>query len=281
MTAYDDAAQTLARYAGGVPKQGPKPTRKGKTRKILCISDLHVPFCRLDLLGQVLSEEGDADLCVINGDVSDGYAISRFIKYEHHPYLDELQASKAVLEKIAAVFPQVILIDGNHDGPRLEKQLRTLLPIDLIQAVEFLAGGVLSPIHALAKTQHITIASWKAHDREMGWLHVEGDAIFTHAEKFYSVPGRCTQEVLKWLDRYQSTLGLPRARLVVQGHTHQLSWVPVDGDRLAVESGCLCEVPGYALSAKLGGLPQTPGYVTFTQTDGLTDLRSVRCQWLV
>jgi hypothetical protein len=72
----------------------------------------------------------------------------------------------------------------------------------------------------------------------------------------------------------------PDWRVVIQAHTHQLGMFPFSSDRLLVECGCLCQTPGYAVSARVGGRPQRRGYVTFDLVAGRCDVNSMRLQWL-
>ncbi len=64
------------------------------------------------------------------------------------------------------------------------------------------------------------------------------------------------------------------------GHTHTWAQLPWRGRQMLVECGALCQLQGYQLKPKIGGRPQINGYLTFEQTDGRTDLNSVRFHWL-
>ena len=83
----------------------------------------------------------------------------------------------------------------------------------------------------------------------------------------------------EWFDDYRETAGLDDFRLVVQGHTHTMVTLAWRSDRLLVECPCLSQTHEYQLSSRVMGRPHRRGWVTFEQTDGVTDLNSVRTFW--
>lgn len=268
--------QARDRYAG--PSK--RAARVGRL-KILVLGDLHVPFHEPAFLAAALEREKDADVVVVNGDIGDGYALSRFTKYESVPYEQELAAIQIVLETLSERFPRVVLIEGNHDAPRFERKLRELLDPDMIAAILAMTGGHLDPLHVLlARYPNIERGGFQTPTKRLRWLHVEGDAVFTHAEKFSITPGAALRKIEEWLSDMASHLRLPTWRLLVQAHTHQIASVPWHDGRLLVEGGCLCQQHGYQLGARIGGRPQRRGYVTLEQVDGVTDLNTVRPVWL-
>jgi hypothetical protein len=113
------------------------------------------------------------------------------------------------------------------------------------------------------------------------WMMVLGDVVLLHAEKYSRVPGSALRGIHEWLQDNERMLRLPPDwRVVIQAHTHQLGMFPFSSDRLLVECGCLCQTPGYAVSARVGGRPQRRGYVTFDLVAGRCDVNSMRLQWL-
>ncbi len=173
------------RYAGpAIPK-----ARAGRLR-LLVVPDLHAPFFSKDAVAAMLDREKDADMCVIMGDIGDGYALSRFLKYENVSYDQELASVTLLLQEFSSRFPIVRIIDGNHDGPRLEKQLLERLTPDMISAIRSMTGGTLSPIHALCRRfPNVELAPVTAGEHAARWMTQVGDAIFSHAEKFSVTPG--------------------------------------------------------------------------------------------
>ncbi len=266
------------RYAGP-----PKPRKAGTWRKVVVVPDIHAPFHEEAYLAELVAREGDADLAVCIGDISDSYALSRFEKYESIGFKDEWASVTAVVQALSEAWPEVIVVLGNHDV-RLERQLLQRCSTDMVDAIRYMTGGVLCPLTALTKQyQNVRVAAHPTPGgREIEWFTTVGDAWFGHPEKFSRVPGSALRAVEEWLSDNERALGLDRYRLIVMGHTHQLAAIPWRSGQLLVECGCLAQTQGYMLSPRVGGRPQKRGYVTFQQriADGWTDLNSVRLVWL-
>lgn len=256
---------------------GPAKPRKGKREKVLVVPDLHAPFHEEAMFAEMIARETDVDRCICIGDLSDSYALSTFTHYRHVPFSDEWASVTAAMQALSEAFPVVDVVIGNHDG-RLEKRLRERLTEDMVDAVKFLAGGTLCPITALAKRYpNVRVARHPVPGGEtVDWFTTCGDAWLGHPEKYSRVPGAALRAVEDWLSDHEDDLGLGRFRLIVMGHTHTWAELPWRGRQLLVETGCLCQVQGYMLKPKIGGRPQVRGYLTFEQTDGVTDLNSVR-----
>ena len=259
----------------------PPESRGIATQKILVVPDLHAPFHEPEMFAAMLDAEGDADHCICIGDLGDAYALSRFLKYEHMPYRDEWASVTLVMQELASRFPTVTIVIGNHDA-RLEKQLRQHLTTDMVDAIGFMTGGILCPITALAKRYpNVTIAKHVTPSgQSVDWFTMIGDAWLGHPEKFSRVSGSALRFTEEWIADNEITLGIENARLIVMGHTHAAAILPYRANKLLVECGCLCQQQGYMLSPRIGGRPQRRGYVTFTQTDGVTDLNSIHFRWL-
>lgn len=258
----------------------PKVKAKG-TKRIVIAGDLHAPFHDVEAVGQMLHETEGCDQLIINGDLMDHYSISRFTKYEHVAVEREIAAADALLGTFSRAYPDVLVVEGNHDRPRFEKSLRALLSLEMMHCLEFLTGGNLSVVRALAKRYpNIRLAEHRVGRHRLGWFAQEGDLIVAHAEKFSKVPGAALRVIEEWMADREDSLGLAPWRLLVQSHTHQLGWFPWHAGKLLVEAGCLCETHGYQLDPKIAGRPQRLGYVTLTQHQGVTDLSSVRCHWI-
>ena len=275
-----EARERLGLALGGSLAPIHAPVRpKGKRERLLVFSDTHCPFTRLDLVARMLQEE-DADRAIFVGDVDDLYAVSKYPKdVSTCPALKSLAASRALLERVAERYPAVDVIRGNHDA-RLEKHLRTRLEPDVLDALRLLAGGSLDPIRAITRDiPNIRMVGTDVEDYHVRWFYQLGDVLFVHAEKFSNVPGAAVQAVHRWFARMQRQLGLKPFRVLVQAHTHQLSWIPVDADTLLLECGCLCATQSYQLGPKVAGLPQRQGYITLEMENGKAVIDSVRIRW--
>ena len=218
-----------------------KPTRPGKDReKILVIPDLHVPFQHRAAVAEMLRRDGDADRAVVMGDVGDAFSLSRFIKYEHLPYQEEIVALVQMFETLSMAFPRIDLIAGNHDGLRLEKALRTSLNEDFMAAVQFICNNVLSPVDAIAsRFKNVYLSGHQVDRHRVRWFTQIGDVLFTHAEAFSRVPGAAMRRIEEWITDMERTLHLNPWKIIVQAHTHQLGMFPWLADKLMVECGCL------------------------------------------
>jgi predicted phosphodiesterase len=268
--------QARDRYAG--PSK--RPVQIGRQR-IVVAGDFHAPFHHKQHVASMFERERDADLLIVAGDLQDHYSVSRFTKYEHVSFEEEMAAVTLLLQEMSERFPRVIIVEGNHDRPRFEKQLRERLSEEMVKVVEYLAGGNLSAVAAASRRfPNIEIAKHKVGSHNVGWFTQVNDLIVSHMEKFSRVPGSTLRGVEEWFSDYERVLGLQPWRVIVQAHTHALGWFPFHADKLLVESGCLCTTHGYQLTPRAGGRPQRQGYVTLEQIDGKTDRNSVRCVWL-
>lgn len=249
-------------------------------KKILVVPDLHAPFHEPEMFAAMLEAEADADHCICIGDLGDAYALSRFLRYERMPYKDEWASVTLCMQELANRFPKVTIVIGNHDA-RLEKQLRTHLTEDMVDAISFMTGGILCPITALAKRYpNVEIAHHETPSgRHVDWFTTIGDAWLGHPEKFSRVSGAALRFTEEWIADNEETLGIEGARLIVMGHTHTYAQIPWRASKMLVECGCLCQQQGYMLSPRIGGRPQRRGYLVFEQYDGVTDLNSVRFHW--
>jgi UDP-2,3-diacylglucosamine pyrophosphatase LpxH len=262
--------------------QKQRTARKSEHERIVIASDFHAPFQDNWAVAELIARESHhADTLIINGDLQDFYSISRFIKYEHVSVESELAAVDALLGQLSAAFHEVVLVSGNHDHHRFEKQLRSLLSLEMVHVIEYLTGGNLSVLKLMAQRYpNVRIAETKVGRFGVSWLYQHGDVICTHAEKYSRVPGAALRGIDEWLTDFDQVLGLDPWRVLVQAHTHAGGVFPFKADRLLVECGCLCATHGYQLQAKIAGRPQRVGYVTLEQERGRTSLNSVRFVWL-
>jgi predicted phosphodiesterase len=257
--------------------QGPAAFKNNERKKILVVPDLHAPFHEEAMFAEMLEREADADKVIGIGDLSDSYALSTFTHYRRVSFSEEWASVTLCLQALSERYPSVELVIGNHDA-RLEKRLRERLSEDMVDAVKYLSGGILCPITALSKRYpNVHVARHAISNGEsIDWFTTCGDAWLGHPEKYSRVPGAALRFLEDWLSDHEYDLNLDRYRLIVLGHTHQQGAFPWRGRQLLVESGCLCQTQGYMLKPKIGGRPQMRGYLTFEQTDGVTDLNSVK-----
>jgi predicted phosphodiesterase len=280
----DEAWEALDGWIGRkrVPKIKP-PTWQAKATQRLCVAgDFHAPFHDPDVVATLIAEEGPrTDTLIVSGDLMDFYSISRFIKYEHVSIEQEIAGADALLGQLAAAFSDVLVVNGNHDVQRFEKQLRSFLSPDMVHVIELLTGGNLSVIHMLAKRYpNVRFAPQQAGVYKLGWMTQVGDLIVSHAEKFSTVPGSALRKIEEGLTDFDHVYGLQPWKVLIQAHTHAHSVVCWHADKLLLEGGCCCVTHGYQLTARMGGRPQRQGYTTLTQVSGVTDINSIKFRWL-
>jgi predicted phosphodiesterase len=259
-----------------------KQPANNKPSRIVIASDFHAPFqCNESVAEMIRRESGRADTLIINGDLMDFYSISRFIKHESVSMESELAATDALLGQLSAAFPEVVIVSGNHDHARFEKQLRTLLSLEMCHVIEYLTGGNMSVIRLMAKRYpNVRFGGLQVGRFGVDWLYQHGDIITAHAERFSIVPGSALRAIDAALTNAEDMLGLKPWKVLVQAHTHQMGQFPYKANRTLVEGGCMCQIHGYQLQAKFSGVVQRRGYVTLEQTNGVTRVNSIHYEWL-
>jgi predicted phosphodiesterase len=281
----DDCWAVLDDFIGRSRKPARSQSRehgKKQTSRIVIASDFHAPFADPWAVAELITREGGkGSTLIVNGDIQDFYAISRFTKYEQVSIESELAAVDALLGQLSVAFGEVVLVGGNHDTHRFEKQLRSFLSPEMVHVVEFLTGGNLSVLRVIAKRYtNVTFPTVEVGRHGVGWFAQVGDLVTAHAEKYSRVPGTALRGIDEWFTDQHDILGIQPWKVLIQAHTHMMGMFPWKADKLLVEGGCMCQTHGYQLQARIMGRPQRLGYVTLEQTKGVTDLNSVRLVWL-
>lgn len=233
-------------------------------RKILVLSDIHVPFTDEEKLQKAIDLNRTADAVVLTGDVMDMYGCSKWRKRKYVPHELEIDSTVRLIEYLSQTFPIIFPFPGNHDK-RPTKKLQDAVPPEFFYLFEDTdtLGMITRPF-----------ANVFYHD---DWYIQIGDAIFTHAERSSAVEGRpavLTAEFFT-VKGWASFLGLTRPRLIVQGHTHQVS-ATYRHDLKMIETGCLAQVMEYTLDSSAVMRPPMNGCVLVTQRDGVTDFNETR-----
>lgn len=243
-------------------------------RKILCLSDIHFPFARNDLLEAILDEHSDADICVLNGDIFEGYATSSFAKAKRISALVEYRCVHEFVKLCSEIFPEVYLVDGNHDirsasdlkSNGFEKERSQILRPNLMARIA--NGEVLDETGMLV--DKLDFSNVHYQPRESWYIRI-GKTIFAHPwNKGGAAPGYTVTKVNKFFanryheDEYDS---------IVVGHTHKV-YKGIINSKLLIEQGCLAGVMDYAFSPrmKFGTDNGMNGYaVVYQDKDGNTD----------
>jgi predicted phosphodiesterase len=232
-------AQSVERNTGLI-------SRKALARKILSLSDIHVPFCRYDLIKSIIEEHSDADICVVNGDLLEGYIYSTFDKAQRVAALSEYRGAFELVRLLSEKFPQVYLVNGNHDArvsrtlkaTGFEKEHTQVLRPDLLARIA--NGELLDDTGFLVEKLDFKNVFYEQRE---SWYVKIGKTLFVHPwGKGSSKPGFTAQHVNQYFaSRYNSD----EYDSVVVGHTHKL-YKGVINSKLLIEQGCLADLLSYS-----------------------------------
>lgn len=283
---YEEAWRTWERAIGVLERRYAGPCRRPVSAdprvRVVAAGDFHAPFYDPDAVARLIAREADrTDVLVIGGDFTDGYAASRFTPTKRVTFEQELAGATFLLERLSEKFPRIIFLKGSNHPDRYEKRLRESLAPDLVEAILYITGGILSPELALVKRfANVEIGAWVHGGREYPWFCLLGDVLVSHAQKSSRVPGASLRGVHEWLTDFEHILGLPKFRACIQFHTHTQTLFPYKADAMLIEAGAMCQVPEYSTSDRVAGRPQRTGYVTFDLVANQMDMDSIRLVWL-
>lgn len=234
-------------------------------RKILIISDIHVPFESQENLQKAVDLNRTADMLIIAGDFLDLYSCSRHRKKSNVMHEVELDRAVRVLEYLSSMFPWVRIIRGNHDE-RAIKVVRDRLPSELLYLVENEPLDIL--VRPFNNVEYVD--SW--------WTQI-GDAVVAHQERSSTTEGKPGIYLMDFfLDKgWAGRMKLdPIPRVFVTGHTHQISSMyPRPGVKV-FESGSITEAQDYTMDSQAFMRPPLAGFVSLTQHGGETDFNMSR-----
>ena len=202
-------------------------------KKVLSLSDLHAPLINFDAVEKAILAHPDADICLLNGDVYDGEAMSSFDKLKDLNFEVELKQVFALLDVLTQKFKQVVWVGGNHDFMRF---LRFIMK-NFGSGMKNYALKRLNPMDYIA--EHYDNLTIVPHD----WIQI-GDVIFAHLQDFSTVD---MKTVVICDEKFRSMKHmLPNAdyRGIVIGHTHHMGKI-VKNNVLLMEQGCLCHDADY------------------------------------
>lgn len=218
---------------------------RGVANRILCISDTHVPY-QLPV-STFESYAGITDILVLNGDIADCQAISKFPKaYRVSPMSELIQTREYLIELINYIMPKkVILTYGNHDI-RFQQYLAKNIDTDLLE---------LMPKTAL---ELVVVDGFYHYDKASGtktyyeplqnvidnaeivytdsWFCQIGKTIFCHPSAFSCGILKTAEKAV----RYFRNEGYNFDSLVM-AHTHRVGEF-VQGNTVLYEQGCCCDV---------------------------------------
>ena len=244
-------------------------TRAGLTDsqevKILCLSDMHFPFCRVKDLKDALDIHADADIVVLNGDLFDGEIFSSFGSTKRIAALKEYEQVLSLVTYCSDKFPKVAITSGNHDIRPAAALRRADFPTEATQIFrpDLLArvanGEVLDIYGRTTEIQKMDNVYYQSFDT---WYVRIGNTIFAHPTKFSGAYSGATVEKLRkyFEDRY----GANTFDSIVCAHTHrQLSCI--SSGKLLIEQGAMCTRLPYEHRVDMKFAHSTAGYCIIYQ----------------
>lgn len=244
------------------------------TRKILALSDIHFPLAREDLLKAAVDEHSDADICMLNGDLLDGYIYSTFAKHRSIAALHEYNTTFEFVALCASIFKNVVITMGNHDVRIAKAVARAGFDKDASQVfrpnlLARIANGERLDESGLL-VEKLDFSNVHYQMREDWYVRI-GKTIFAHPwNKGSSKPLWTAEKCLKYFEtRYDPDM----FDSIVIGHTHKLGKAVVNS-KLLIEQGCFADLMLYAHEPRMyytnGG--SVNGYaVIYQDKDGNTD----------
>ncbi len=243
------------------------PTSKPAARKILILSCVHFPFQDTDMVNLALENEKDADVIVLAGDLMDQYMVSSFVKDKDIGLaLEYIQCEKWINDVVADLFPEVVLLEGNHDA-RLKRFISTRLPAQLgflvaTDLLKYVADGVRLNTEGEEVSRNPKSNVHYAPGREAWWVKL-GQTIIAHPLTYLSSSGGTVRAAMDYFDDKRMQFDS-----VVIGHTHYQHW-SIKMGRVLMETGCLAIPMDYAKKGKLYYKNQHTGYaVVYQDADG-------------
>ena len=260
---------------GNYEEARPRPIGHKRTR-IVAISDLHVPFCREDLVKDIVKRHSGAEYCVVNGDLFDNYTISTFPKQKEIPFAVEYAAVMEIVQHLSQNFEKVILVDGNHDAGRFHRELGKLN-----NNVRFLMKS--SPLQYIAEGRNFSARGEDlgyvnlpnveyAGDDGLGWYTRIGQVIFGHKTSgFRKAPMANALHMVDWFMKRGT-----KFQCFVAGHSHHVGMVPYLG-KIVIDQGALCLPMEYEKDGRCTMSPPDLGYaIVDLDTRGNVDPETTR-----
>ena len=207
--------------------------------RILCISDMHIPFNRD--IKEFFKYKGKVDTLVLNGDIIYNYSMSNFTKMYRLSLVEELiQARELLIELIEEIEPKkVTVVTGNHEI-RLGKKIADKIGSDLLDlmprdALAFLFDTGFNYYDRIKKCKTVYTPIDEEVDCEVNYVGnfwtKEGKTIFVHPQAFR---GTTLGTVGKAYD-YFTAIG-EDFQSIIMAHTHKLGMY-VMNDKYLYEQG--------------------------------------------
>ena len=236
--------------------------------RILCVSDLHYPFnLPLDIFTDYV---GGIDTFVLNGDLLDCMALSRFQKsYRISPIEEIIGCRQYLIDLIKMLKPaRVIATNGNHEyrlstyiNKNIDCEIKELMPDSPLEYL-FEDGFTHYDKANAAKTYYPPLKDvFRDIDFRYthGWWYQYGGIIFCHPKAFSSGILKTSEKALMWFRNNGNIFDA-----LVMAHTHRIGMYKIGGTML-YEQGCCCDTAKMQYSDGMLVNSQKEGFLYLTR----------------
>lgn len=233
-----------AAFARGM-RYAREKTMRGIKNRILCISDTHVPY---ELPVETFAAYvGVTDTLVLNGDIADCQAISKFPKaYRISPMKELVRTREYLVALIDYIAPKAVVVNyGNHDV-RFQQYLARNLDSDILELMPKTALELIfvDGFHHYNKEQGTK--TWYEPVKDIypdidilytdNWFYQIGQTIFCHPMAFSGGIMKTADRAVQFFRNEGYTFDA-----LVMAHTHRVGEYK-EGNTILYEQGCCCDV---------------------------------------
>jgi len=206
--------------------------------KILSLSDLHIPFENPEIIKKMLKDHSDADILVLNGDMFEIYALSKWPKKKNVLLRHEYEIAIEWMKLFTSIFPKIVLVSGNH-----ESRVQSYFTANVDPTASFLVNKDI--LDRIAKGYSFNDEEGtfeKMYDWDdivsyegglLKYYAIIGNAVFIHPNDFSGVPMRTV------LAHCDDLMQCEKFQCMVMGHTHKMGSY-IWKNKLVLEQGCCC-----------------------------------------
>lgn len=237
-------------------------------RRILCVSDLHVPFHKpLTVFSDYCNH---VDTLVINGDVQDCQSISKFSKSYRLSFKREMIAARSYLiGLIQYINPKEVYINsGNHEdrlgsylAKNLDSDVNSLMPDSPLELI--VDDGFTDYDKQLGEKTYykplVDIFPDKNIVYTRNWWCKIGETIFCHPKAFSSTMMKTAEKAMTFF-RNEGII----FDALCMAHTHRIGSYKI-GNTVIYEQGCCCETEKMRYSDGALTLAQQEGFLYLCQ----------------
>ena len=231
----------------------------GKKKKILSLSDIHVPYANIKAIDKAIKDNLDADLVIISGDLLDNEAMSTYDNITEWDLSEEFNQVRKILKVLNDNFSEILVIEGNHEGRFSRYITRNIKPSLREYAIER-----LNPL------KYITEKYENIHLVNYNTVQI-GSCIFKHPNKYNSPELRTVVNEKDILKANEDVLPNNFFNMVMIGHTHQAGEYFYNHIKL-IEQGCLCLTPDYRVNEPIKRIWTTGYGIVYLDENGIADL---------